>query len=84
MGVILYGECVGPCGSTEVRISELADQGCDLEVDAPASQLDGDLSLWIGAVGPFRATATPKARGRLALRFKEPLDNKILHHFGAL
>lgn len=81
MATILYGECVGARNSTEVRISELADRTCDLETDGFAAMTDGDVSLWIGAIGPFPATATRKDESHLALRFKEPLDDRILEHF---
>lgn len=83
MATILYGECIGTRTSAEVRISELADHSCDLETDGAAAVTDGDVSLWIGAIGPFPATATRKDESHLALRFKEPLDDRILEHFRA-
>lgn len=68
-----------------VRISALVDAGCDLETDAPAPSLaspeDGECSLWIGAVGPFPATAQRKDSSHLLIRFKEPLPNAIVSHF---
>ncbi|KHK90014.1 hypothetical protein [Novosphingobium malaysiense] len=82
MTTILYGECIGPRESTMVRISGLADQGCDLETDRVAAVAEGEVSLWIGAIGPFTATARRKDASHLALRFKEPLDERILEHFG--
>lgn len=81
MTTILYGECIGPRESAAVRISQLADQSCDLEVDAFGTATDEDVSLWIGAVGPFSAKATRKDGNHLALRFHEPLDGRILQHF---
>ncbi|MCJ2186562.1 hypothetical protein [Novosphingobium beihaiensis] len=81
MATILYGECIGPQETAKVRISDLADQGCDLETDAFCAVSDGDVSLWIGAVGPFHASATRKDASHLALRFKEPIDGRIVEHF---
>jgi hypothetical protein len=59
----------------------LMDEGCDLETDAPAKMLDTDFALWIGAIGPIAATALRGGARRLAVRFKEPLDGRILQHF---
>lgn len=87
MTMILYGECVSARKTARVRIRSLANEGCDLETDAPAADFDSDFSLWIGAVGPFAATAAATAPGRntrrIAVRFKEPLDGRILQHFTA-
>ncbi|MCJ2180533.1 hypothetical protein [Novosphingobium album (ex Hu et al. 2023)] len=81
MATILYGECIAPGQTAKVRISGLADQGCDLETDACETVSDGDVSLWIGAVGPFHASATRKDACHVAVRFKEPIDGRILEHF---
>lgn len=89
MRQVLYGECVRSGEATVVRISALADAGCDLETDAPilapaptsASSEDGECSLWIGAVGPFAATAQRKDSSHLLIRFKEPLPGAIVSHF---
>lgn len=81
MANILYGECIGARNSATVRISALADRGCDLETDGLAAVNDGEVTLWIGAMGPFPATAIRKDSCHLALRFKEPLDGRILEHF---
>ncbi len=86
--MILYGECIGTDTSAAVRISALAEFGCDLEAsdDSPAfaaPQFDGECALWIGAVGPIQAMAIRKDAAHLALRFKQPIDGAILHHFSA-
>ena len=78
MGMILYGECVSALETASVRMSGLADLGCDLEADATAPVFDGDVALWIGAIGPVAATATRKTAKRATIRFKEPLDGKIV------
>lgn len=81
MKTILYGECVSALDTAPVRIRALANEGCDVETDAPAAVFDTDFNLWIGAVGPFAATATDRGARRVAVRFKEPLDGRILQHF---
>jgi hypothetical protein len=81
MSTTLYGECVSAGGSTAVRISDLASLGCAVETDAPATAIEGDLTLWIGAVGPFAATAIRNGARRLSVRFTEPLDTQIVQHF---
>ncbi|MYL99788.1 hypothetical protein GR702_18680 [Novosphingobium sp. FGD1] len=88
MTAILFGECVSARDTTKVRIRALGNEGCDLEIDAPACMVDDtDVTLWIGAVGPFPATVTQslpeRSASRLAVRFKEPLDGRILQHFSA-
>lgn len=81
MSPVLFGECVNARATAQVRISALATGGCDLEGDIPAGVVDADFSLWIGAVGPFPATARRKDARRMAAYFKEPLDGRILQHF---
>lgn len=81
MDTTLYGECVSAGGSTAVRISDLASLGCAVEADAPVAGIEGDLTLWIGAAGPFAATATRKDSRSLSVRFAEPLDSQIVQHF---
>lgn len=81
MNTTLYGECVSAGSSTPVRISDLARLGCAVETDAPGPALEGELTLWIGAVGPFRATAVRKDTRSLAVHFVEPLDTQIVQHF---
>lgn len=78
--MILYGECVTARETARVRISGLANLGCDLEVEAKSAP-DGDVALWIGAIGPVAATAERTDAGHLTVRFKEPLDGKIVEHF---
>lgn len=79
--MILYGECVTARETARVRISGLANLGCDLEAEAATPAPDGDVVLWIGAIGPVAATAERTGTGHLAVRFKEPLDGKIIEHF---
>lgn len=76
----IYGECIGADTTASVMISGLDDIGCDIFADSGVPVL-GDFALWIGAVGPFPATATPQGDGRSVARFKDPLDRKIVNHF---
>lgn len=83
MGAVLYGECVSARATAPVRISELAGLGCDLETDTQTpSAMDVDVALWIGAVGPFPGVVTHKAERHISVRFNEPIDGRILEHFG--
>jgi hypothetical protein len=81
MAKIIYGECIGPRASAPVRISALADHGCNLETDDLGGVSDGDVTLWIGAIGPFSGKAIRMDASHAALHFNEPLDGRILHHF---
>ena len=79
--MVLYGECVSARETARVRISGLANLGCNLEAEAMAPALDGDVALWIGAIGPVAAIAKRTEAGNLTVRFREPLDGKIVEHF---
>lgn len=83
MDRMVYGECETPASSARVRISQLAARGCDLESESPGVPTGGEFNLWIGAMGPFAATARSKGHGQFAVDFKAPLDGKILDHFNA-
>lgn len=81
MATVLYGECIGAGDTSAVRICSLADMGCDLELDGAETMAGGEIALWIGAIGPFHGTARATEASRLAVRFKEPLDGRIIQHF---
>lgn len=81
MGQVLYGECVRSGEAMAVRILDLACIGCAVETDASSVDLEGELTVWIGAVGPFAATATRRDARHHSLRFAQPLDDQIVHHF---
>lgn len=87
MQKILYGECCEGPASTRVRISQLDGESCSFEADFAAETamagLDGPLTLWIGAVGPLRATATRTGASHYLARFVEPLDTAIVRHFAS-
>lgn len=90
MDKILYGECVWSGAARAVRISGLTEGYCDLEpenyeeVSRETDTIDGDCTLWIGAVGPIKVTACRNGAGQITVRFKKPLNDRILHHFNAL
>jgi hypothetical protein len=81
METTVYGECIGARDTAQVRICDLANEGCALEADLPEAVLDSEFTLWIGAIGPISATASRSQENRVAVRFKEPLDGRILKHF---
>jgi hypothetical protein len=80
--VTLYGECIGTLARTPVTISQLQGQECELQPQPGATDLDGLQDLWIGAIGPLPVTAESRGGGRYRARFREPLDERILAHFG--
>lgn len=77
----IYGECIGARDRTQVTISALADEGCEIELPASSSVLDGLIDLWIGAIGPFAVMAENSGDRRYHARFREPLDARIIAHF---
>lgn len=87
----LYGECIGLGDSARVRISSLANSGCNIEIaDAtlnPCAVLLGSaeaaVELWIGAVGPFAARLTELSGAAARAQFTEPLDARIVEHFAS-
>jgi hypothetical protein len=82
METTVYGECIGARDAALVRICDLANEGCALEADLPETVLDSEFTLWIGAIGPISATASrSQEKNKVAVRFKEPLDGRILKHF---
>ncbi len=78
----IYGECVGSGTRAQVQISDLAGTGCDLAARIGEAMPDGEFALWIGAMGPFAATATRTDAEHLSAKFREPLDPRIIEHFG--
>ena len=75
------GEWIGEGGRAAVTVTGLGAAGCDLAPIAGGILKDGEFTLWIGAIGPFRGFATRHDTGHLAARFSEPLDARIIHHF---
>jgi len=78
----IYGECVGGHARTPVTISALAGEDCELEPNVFTAPINGLLDLWIGAIGPFLVMTENSGGGRYRARFAEPLDARIIAHFG--
>lgn len=77
----IYGECIGTLARTPVTISALDGEACELQPQPGESGIEGLLDLWIGAIGPLPATAETSGAGRYRVRFREPLDPRIIAHF---
>lgn len=82
----IYGECETLGRTLAVNISDLTQTGCDLATrdngNPLATCVNGDMALWIGAIGPLAATAQKRDATHMMASFKEPLDLRILAHFG--
>jgi hypothetical protein len=78
----IFGEFV--CGSARapVEISQLRSEECCLALDGHP-MLDGELELWIGAIGPFGIVADQAGSRGFTARFKTPLEAEIISHFNA-
>lgn len=79
----ISGECVWQGRNLRVSVSELNAEGCDLAFEPDSLAGDGELALWLGAVGPLPAHATRRDAEHMTARFSEPLDERILNHFAA-
>jgi hypothetical protein len=83
----IYGECVCGGAHAPATISELAPDRCCVALEGREPP-EGDLELWLGAIGPFGITADAAqgdtAQGRrFTARFKTPLEPAIIEHFNA-
>jgi len=76
----IYGECV--CGSAHapVTISMLEAERCHVALER-AERLDGEMALWIGAIGPIEFTPQRETARSFTARFKQPLERAIIEHF---
>lgn len=77
----IFGECETRGKRTPVTITGLDRGGCALACDDGASLPDGDMALWIGAIGPLAAVAMQQDATHASAAFDEPLDPRILDHF---
>jgi len=77
----IYGECEVRGGLVPVRITELSQTGCALSSASAVQLPDGELALWIGAIGPVSAIAMHKDASHAHAEFSDPLDMRILNHF---
>jgi hypothetical protein len=78
----IFGECVSGGTRAPVRISQLGTAECMLALDRRA-KLEGELELWIGAIGPFGITAARGNARTITARFNTPLEPAIINHFNA-
>ena len=78
----IYGECETRGKRLVVTISELRQSGCALACDGGEALPQGEMALWIGAIGPLAVVAMHKDAGHASAAFKQPLDRRILEHFG--
>lgn len=76
--VEIFGECVRAGRRANVRISSLDCDGCEVSAELPPGC---EIALWIGAIGPFVADAVQHQAGHVCVRFKEPIDRRIVDHF---
>ncbi|OCC25026.1 hypothetical protein MB02_06220 [Croceicoccus estronivorus] len=76
-------ECVFKSRRIDTLVSSLASDGCDLRAPSDAMALDGELSLWIGAIGPIDVAVAHRHDDVLHVRFRQPLDPRIIAHFNA-
>jgi hypothetical protein len=81
----IFGECHSKGAVAAVLIERLERAGCSVFENASEMPVDGDVDLWIGAVGPFPAKATDGGAtgGRVSLRFLNELDERIVNHFAS-
>jgi len=78
----IYGECEMRGRRLAVTITGLERSGCALAFGNNEALPVGDVALWIGAIGPLAAIAMQKDANHANASFREPLDPRILEHFG--
>jgi len=77
----IYGECEARGQRLAVTITGLGAAGCALACQGDEPLPDGDVALWIGAIGPLAAIAMQKDANHANAAFRQPLDPRILEHF---
>ncbi len=77
----IYGECETRGRRLAVTITGLGRSGCALVCESDDTVPEGDMALWIGAIGPLAAIAMQKDATHADASFREPLDPRILDHF---
>lgn len=78
---VLYGDCLDQRGSNPVRITSLGSTSCTLGEETPGALSEGNMELWIGAIGPLPAIGTRSVQGDVFAHFTAPLDSRIIAHF---
>jgi hypothetical protein len=77
----IYGECEVRGNFVPVTITELGQSGCALSSASNAQLPNGELALWIGAIGPLAASAMQVDASHAHAEFKDLLDLRIISHF---
>lgn len=77
----IYGECEARGRRLTVKITGLGSSGCALACEGDDILPEGDMALWIGAIGPLAAIAMQEDAKHVSASFREPLDPRILEHF---
>jgi hypothetical protein len=77
----IYGECETRGRRLPVTITGLGSAGCALACESHDTLPEGDMALWIGAIGPLAVIAMQKDATHANASFREPLDPRILEHF---
>jgi hypothetical protein len=72
------------CGGAHApaTISDLAPDQCCVAIEG-RERPEGELELWIGAIGPIEITADAPQGRSFTARFKKPLEPAIIEHFNA-
>jgi hypothetical protein len=78
----IYGECVCGGAHAPATISDLEPERCCVALEGQ-ERPEGELDLWLGAIGPFRIIADAAQGPRFTARFKTPLEPAIIAHFNA-
>lgn len=77
----IHGDCVSATQAAGVLVSQLAADRCDLVSETGTMLAEGEASLWIGAIGPLAVVAEERRGKHVIVRFREPLDPRIVDHF---
>ena len=77
----ILGECEARGQRLAVTITGLGRGGCAIACNEGELLPEGDMALWIGAIGPLAAVAMQQDETHAKAAFDEPLDSRILDHF---
>jgi len=78
----LAGICLTARAETvRCQVYALEESGCTARMETGALRHGEPVDLWIGALGPFRATVRLAGAGGERLAFDEPLPRAIVAHF---
>lgn len=75
-------QCVSAAGQFPAMVSDLEETRCVMRPLVRTAALEGPLWLWLGAIGPLPISAERRNSTTFEVRFHEPLDPRIVDHFG--